>query len=437
METREPETESLEGSYFVSTYPPFSLWTPGQLDAWRGVLSRPPARDEPLGVYVHVPFCAERCRYCYYLSHANPDDAMVDRYLSGVLAELAGHARAPALAGRPLDFVYVGGGTPSLLATDRIRRLLAGIRERIPWRDDAEVTFECAPQTATADRLAVLREEGVTRLSMGVQQLDDDVLRKNGRVHVVADVERAWPHVRAAGFDVVNVDLIAGLVGETDVSFYGSLDRVIDMEPESATLYLLEIPLNTPLYRALRNDSATEKPPAWPTKRGRLSAAFDRLENAGYSLRSAYAAVRDPDLHPFVYQESQYRGADLIGVGASAFSFVQGVHHQNATSLAGYLDRLERGEPPLGRAYALSAEERCLREFVLQLKLGGASAAAFSDRFDIDVIRRFAGPLERFAQRGWLTVDDDRVTVTREGLLHVDRMIPRFYPEDRQDVRYS
>jgi len=429
--------EPLEGSYFVSTYPPFSVWNEAEIDACEQALARPPSTGRLLGLYVHIPFCVERCRYCYYLSHANPDPAVVDRYLDAVATELSRLAHAPYLCGRPLGFLYFGGGTPSLLSPQQIRRLMSAIGQSFDCTAAAEVTFECAPQTATIDRLVALRDHGVTRVSMGVQQLDDEVLRASGRVHLVRDVERAWPQIRAVGFDVVNLDLIVGLANETEKRFFDSLERVVDLGPESVTLYQLEVPLNTPLYRALRDGQVDAELPDWPTKHERLRRAFDRLEACGYTIRSAYSAVKDPERHRFVYQDEQYGGADLLGIGASSFSFLGGIHHQNHASLRRYVEAVEQGHLAITRAHVLDPAEQAVRSFMLQLKLGAVDLVGLRDELGFDARTELADQLHEFEGSGWLTGDDQRLEVTRAGLPLVDRMIPAFYLEHHRDVRYS
>ena len=430
-------SEPVEGSYFVSSYPPFSTWGESEVGAYRAALGRETGTDTPLGLYVHIPFCDARCRYCYYLSEANPDEEAVEDYVDCVLRELEYYSTALALRMRPLSFLYFGGGTPSMLSPGQIRRMMAGVSVSFSCAAGAEATFECAPKTATPERLKELNDCGVTRLSIGVQQLDDEVLRSNGRIHSVRDVEEAVACADSVDFDIVNLDLIVGLVNETEESFFRSLEDVIALGPESVTLYQLEIPFNTPLARALRQRPDEMAVPSWETKRQRLSSAFDSLESAGYTVRSAYAAVRDPVKHRFVYQEAQYHGADLIGVGASAFSYLDGVHHQNIASTDRYRARLNDGEQPFYRAHALSSEERMIREFVLQLKLGGCMTREFRERFDVDVLDVFAEPLARFEELGWIKADSDEVRVTRAGLVRVDRLIPAFYREEHQGIRYS
>ncbi|MCK6482524.1 MAG: coproporphyrinogen III oxidase family protein [Phycisphaerae bacterium] len=431
----EPET----GSYFVSTYPPFSTWTAAEIPAVHEWLNAPPAEplDAPLGLYVHIPFCARRCDYCYYLSYADKTADDRTAYVACLLDELAIYRDASALAGRTPTFVYFGGGTPSLLDEHQLAALLAGVQARFSWHRVREATFECAPKSVTSAKLRLLRDAGVTRISLGVQQLDDDVLRANGRVHLVRDALRAYDAIRSVGFDVVNVDLIAGLLGQTEASFRVGLDRVIALRPESVTIYLLEVPHNTPLYRRWHADAASVELVEWDRKRAWLADGFARLEAAGYTVRSAYAAVMDPPRRRFVYQDEQYRGADLLGVGASAFSYLGGVHVQNMAALDEHAACVRAGRLPLARARRLTFDERLIREFVLQLKLGTADVPYFDRKFGVDIRTRFAGPLIELQQAGALTVTDSAVRVTRPGLLRIDTLLKAFYRPEHRAVRYT
>jgi oxygen-independent coproporphyrinogen-3 oxidase len=354
-----------------------------------------------------------------------------------VVEELRAYRNTPAMSQRELGFVYFGGGTPSLLPSKTLARMLERLQETVPWTTAKEVCFECAPKTVTAFKMKILRDNGVTRLSLGVQTFNDEVQRRNGRIHLAADVDRAYETIRAAGFPVVNLDLIVGLVGETEASFMESVDRVITMAPESVTIYQLEIPFNTPLYHAVNTGDSDIDLISWSTKRKLLGEAFARLEEAGYTVRSAYSAVRDVKKHEFVYQEAQYHGADLLGLGVASFSYVDGVHFQNVTSDSAYRDQVGRGDSPIGRAYSLSDDERLIREFILQLKLGRVDLVRLRDRFGVDPLDRFASPLDELRKNHLIESDDDEVTVTREGLLQIDRCLPLFYRPCHRDARYS
>jgi len=428
--------EPLFGNYFVATYPPFYYWREEEVEGGLAALdAAAPEAPPPLGLYVHIPFCVERCQYCLYLSYSDRPEAKAG-YVELLARELERWMALPSLAGRSAAFVYVGGGTPSLLAAAQLEQLFAGLRAVLPWQRAREVTFECAPRSVTERKVEVLRAAGVTRVSLGVQQLDDEVLRQNGRVHLVRDVERAWELLDGAGFTVRNVDLIAGLVGESDASFDASLERVIDLGPESVTIYQLEVPYNTPLYRSLR-DGEVDAVAGWDVKRARVGRGFERLESVGYSVRSAYAAVRDPARHRFVYQDEQYHGADLLGIGASAFSHVDGVALQNSVAIDDYLSKIDAGRPATERAHRLTADERLIRGVILQLKLGRVDSAEIVRRYGADPNQRFAPVIERLVAAGWLERAAGDLVLTRPGLLRADRLLRLFYRDEHTGSRYS
>jgi oxygen-independent coproporphyrinogen-3 oxidase len=276
----------------------------------------------------------------------------------------------------------------------------------------------------------------VNRISLGIQQLDDTVLRLSGRIHLVADVLRAAAQIRAFDFAEFNVDLIAGLRGQSDASFLEGVRRVIDLAPDCVTIYQLEVPANTPLHQALADDQVAGELADWETKRRRVATAFEILERHGYQVRNAYSAATGSRHARFVYTEDQYHGADLLGLGLSSFSFVAGMHFQNTTRPNDYADALARNELPIHRGYRLTAEEQMVREFILQLKLGAVSRGYFLRKFDTDPVERFAFALSELAAGGYITWDKHRVCLTRQGLIRVDRLLPAFYLPPHRESSY-
>ena len=433
-----PPTDSPVGNYFVAAYPPFSCWEPGQVGAAEAALDAS-APESPVGIYVHVPFCERKCDYCYYMSREGAKAAEVDAYLASVVAEMQLLSQKPAMAGREATYVYVGGGTPSTLRPEQISFLLGGLKSAVPWQDDIEVTFEVAPKTARRPKLEALRENGVTRVSMGVQSFDDELLALNGRIHLAEDVERAYELLRDHDFGWVNLDLMVGMVGETDASWLHSVERIMELGPDSVTIYQTEVPRNTQLYRDWKDGKLPADLIPWDVKRRRLNDAFDMLEGTGHIVASAYAAVRDPSRHLFRYQQHLWRGGDMLGLGASSFSYFGGVHYQNDARTDGYAGAIADGSLPIYRAAALSRDARIVREFVLQLKWGHADGAAFGRRFDVDLWDRFAEPLQALTADGLVAERDPQgtdVVLTRAGLLCADELIPRFYLREHLDARY-
>jgi oxygen-independent coproporphyrinogen-3 oxidase len=430
--------EPVLGNYFVAAYPPFSAWSAASNPALHEALDQGQgASPAPLGIYVHVPFCQKKCDYCYYLSYIAQPAAVVNRYLDAVLMEGALYANQPAVDGRPPAFVYFGGGTPSMLGQTQVRHLIGGLRETFRWDRIREVTFECAPRSVSSELLAVLRGEGVTRLSMGVQSFDDDLLATNGRMHLAADVHRAFRRIRDAGCGHVNLDLMCGLLGETEAQWRETIRQAVELRPESVTIYQTEVPRNTLLCRDFEAGTLRAPMASWETKRARLAEGFDALENAGYTVISGYNAVLDPERHRFLYQEDLWRGADLLGLGVASFGYFGGVHYQNATVIEDYEKAVAGGDLPLGRAFKLAAEDRLVREFILQLKLGVVQLAPLRARFGVDPLEVFAAPLRALAADGLLECSAKSVQLTRAGLLRIDRLLPRFYAPGYQSIRYT
>ena len=431
-----PAREPLEGNYFVAAYPPFSVWSPEQVPTFHQAL-RSTASGEPLGLYIHLPFCQKKCDYCYYLSYIAQPAAVVDRYLAAIAREMALYAAQPALNGRPVSFVYFGGGTPSTLTSAQVQRLGEELRRAQSWDHVEEVTFECAPRSVRRELLAALWDIGVTRVSMGVQSFDNDLLKLNGRVHFAEDVVRAYELLRQAEFDWINLDLMCGLLGESDEKWRESIRRVIELEPDSVTIYQTEIPHNTQLYRDLKAGTLPAPPVSWEVKRARLNEGFRELERAGYTVVSAYNAVKDPKHHRFLYQDYLWRGADMLGLGVAAFGYFGGIHAQNETTIESYESALESGELPIKRAFKLSYHDQVVREFVLQLKLGEVRAAPFRERFRVEISDLFGRVLQALAAEGWITHSRDVVQLTRQGLLQADRLLSRFYDTPLQEIRYT
>jgi oxygen-independent coproporphyrinogen-3 oxidase len=413
------------GSYFVSNYPPFTAWEP-DVDP-SAALAQPPFAEAPLGVYAHIPFCRKRCRFCYFKVYTERPSSEVRAYLDAMEAEAAMYARQPVIGGRRPTFVYFGGGTPSFLSSDQIRQLFSGMRRHLDWTDDAEVTFECEPGTLRQAKVDALADHGVTRLSLGVENFDHELLELNGRAHGERHIEPAFEMARKAGIPQINIDLIAGMLGESDANWQRCIERTIALQPDSVTIYQMEVPYNTRIARTVREGGELGGTLAsLATRRRWKDEAFQALRDAGYTLTSGYTAVRD-DAATFVYRDSLWHGADLLGLGVSAFGHVRGVHLQNDKHIERYIARVNDGELPLQRGLVLTDEERMIRELILQLKLGRVNPDYFATKFGIDVRRRFAGQIAALQEEGHLRDDDSQLALTWDALLQVDHLLPRFF----------
>jgi oxygen-independent coproporphyrinogen-3 oxidase len=434
MTTEAVKTEV--GSYFIANYPPFSLWTREGLSHVRAAMHAPPA-DVPLGLYLHIPFCRKRCKFCYFRVYTDKNSAEVERYVAALAREIELVSRLPVMGGRPFRFVYFGGGTPSFLSARQLTSLVDRLRANINWDHAEEVTFECEPGTLSQPKLATLRELGVTRLSLGVENFSDAVLKENGRAHLSAEIYRAWEWIHRLDFPSVNIDLIAGMVGETWENWRDCIRRTLELQPDSVTIYQMELPFNTVYSREVLGRHVEIPVADWPTKRAWVDYAFDELLAAGYHISSGYTLVRDPQRVHFRYRDHLWHGSDLLATGVASFGHVSGVHYQNLTEWGPYLESLEQGELPWYRGMRPTPHQLLVRELILQLKTGRIEPPYFRAKFGVDVLQEWSDVWQRYQDQHLLAVSPSEVVLSRAGLLRVDALLPAFFEPEHQGVRYT
>lgn len=429
------------GNYFVANYPPFSAWRSDYLPAANSVMHAPPAAAAPVGLYLHIPFCRKRCKFCYFRVYTDKNARDVETYLKALTTEVELYSRLPIIGGRSLRFVYFGGGTPSYLSAQQLTGLMQRLQQTLPWTGAEEITFECEPGTLQQHKLAALRELGVTRLSLGIENFDDRILELNGRAHLSAEIFRAYQWARDLDFPQINIDLIAGMVGETWDNWKECVRKTLELAPDSVTIYQMELPFNTVFSRELSTagrDQPLESTVAdWPTKREWVSYAFDTMLDAGYSISSAYTVVKDHTRGRFVYRDSLWHGADMIGTGVASFGHLNGMHVQNVDMWEKYVAMLDGGEIPLGRALPVATAQLLIREFILQMKTGSVDIDYFQQKFGVDVSEHFGDVLTELEADGQMRRGEHAVEMTRTGLLQVDRLLPRFFEPEFQGKRYT
>ena len=414
------------GSYFVANYPPFARWTDAAVPDALAAFAAPPT-DVPLGLYLHIPFCRKRCKFCYFRVYTDVAASDVERYSLALAREAATAAAQPAVAGRPLRYVYFGGGTPSFLSVKQLERLVAGIHESFGWDDAEEVTFECEPGTLSEPKVKALKALGMTRISLGVENFDDQILESNGRAHLSAEIMRAWDWIKAAEFPSTNVDLIAGMVGETDESWGATVEKTLALEPDSVTIYQMELPFNTVFVKDAKGEGRDVPVADWATKRRWVGEAFGRFLGRGYAVSSGYTLVRDPARVHFRYRDMLWEGADLVALGVASFGHLSGVHYQNEPHWDPYLNAVEAGRLPIHRGLRPTRRELLIRELILGLKKGTIDTRRLAAKFGVDPLVEWGGAWERLSRDGWLEAIAPQPVLSRAGLLRVDSLLPAFF----------
>ena len=434
---KETRAETKPGNYFVSNYPPFSFWKEDEVPCVESMLCSPSPGTAPLGIYYHVPFCRKRCHFCYFRVYTDKNSRDIRRYMDATIRELEIYANSQYLKGRKPKFIYFGGGTPSYLSAQQLTELTDRMKSIISWDEAEEVTFECEPGTLSEKKLEVIKNFGVTRLSLGIENFNDHILEINGRAHRSGEVFRAYDFAKNLGFQNINIDLIAGMLEETDENWKKCIERVIDLSPDCITIYQMEVPFNTTIFKSMKEQGKLTAPVAdWPTKRRWVSQAYEVLEKAGYTVTSAYTAVKDPESTKFVYRDRLWAGADMVALGVASFGHLGGIHYQNQAHFDKYCETQEKNLCAVRRALLTTEDERFLREFILQWKLGRVRPSYFLAKFGVDIKKRFSEILKEWKATGDLYEKDDELLLIRDALLRIDSMLHRFFLPKHQDAKY-
>ncbi|WOA31705.1 radical SAM family heme chaperone HemW [Alloalcanivorax xenomutans] len=369
----------------------------------------------PLALYVHVPWCVRKCPYCDFNSHQR-DTLPETQYLDALLADLDADQRwLEGELDRPVVSIFIGGGTPSLMSADFYRRLLDGLRQRLPMANDVEITLEANPGTVEAGRFEGFREAGINRLSIGVQSFDPGQLAALGRIHGPEEARRAVALARAAGFDNFNLDLMHALPGQTPAQALADLQAAIELSPAHLSWYELTIEPNTAFYRA---------PPTQPdedTMADIEEQGFALLQRHGYERYEVSAFAR-PDRR-CRHNLNYWRFGDYLAIGAGAHGKLtrrdgQRLRYQKTRQPEAYL------RAPEQTRRSVSAIEDPLFEALLNaLRLiNGVPSCTLSQYCGVDQ-ERIAVLLAPLRERGLLQPDPDRIVCTALGLRHLNTVL--------------
>ncbi len=372
------------------------------------MVEAPPPDEGPAGIYLHFPFCKERCTYCDFATVKGPADA-VEPYLAALEREIATFQRGlPEVA----DTVYFGGGTPSRMTPTEVRRALEAVRNRFRLLPGSEVTLEGNPESLSAERMAGYREAGITRISIGVQSLDDDVLRRVGRAHDAACASRAVGAARRVGFDAVSLDLISGLPGEDLSRWRDTVRRAVSLLPDHVSVYLLETDKETPLARSIRAGRSAA------ADDDTLALAYEHtvsaLEGDGYALYeiSSFARPGHRSRHNLKYWTDGAYG----GFGLGAHGYHAGARRANTRSLPAYLALLAAPQDPVDWADPWDPGRRLAEALILGLRLAeGVNLDRLGERYGVDLGIAYAEPWQRAQAAGLIERNGAEIRLTARG----------------------
>ena len=359
---------------------------------------------DPIGLYIHIPYCVRKCHYCDFCSLPIGADAVPDFYIERLIDELSSYAEHGKI---PVSTVYLGGGTPSLLTPEQMGKITSAAKYHFEFAENIEFTIEANPGTVTEDKLKEYRTLGVNRISLGLQSVHDTELSSLGRIHNFDEFLSSYNTARRCGFDNVSVDLMYGLPGQTLTSFTETLRSVIDLAPEHISVYGLILEEGTRFWQIkdrlpLPNEG---------TECDMYYLAAGLLREAGYSHYeiSNYAKPGFESKHNLKY----WRAESYIGVGASAASYFLGKRYVNTHSVGAYISGkgLQYGTEEIPDRAGLMFEYAMMR-----LRLAeGISFSEYKSRFDTDFLLGKKAIVNKLADCGLVSLSNDRLSLTERG----------------------
>lgn len=392
---------------FVTNYPNFQHW--------KKTTATDVVAGGPLNVYVHIPFCAQQCAYCYYRTVQGGRKSEIDTYVDALCAEIKLGAQQFHLKDRPVLSVYFGGGTPTLLSKENLFKINDTLREHLNI-GEMEFTVEAEPVTLIQKKADALKEMGVNRISLGVQSLSNEIIKLSNRQDTEEKVVRAINIAQSTGAQV-NIDLLSGLAGETMESWQYSVNRALEIGMESVTVYKMELYANTDYFKELRKESITLPDDAQELEF--MQYALDQFKAANYLPWSFFTFTKDGD-YPHVHAPRIWGGDDCFAVGASAFAHMGDWVYQNTNDVNKYAEIVNSGELPIHRGHWLTSLDHIIRETVLGMKLVTLDLNRFRERHGFRLEALCGDTIAQLTSDGFVTCSEESLALTDKGMLYGD-----------------
>ena len=383
-------------------------------------------QKRPLGLYIHIPFCVQKCKYCDFLS-APADDATKKQYVEALCKEITGYK--DLTKEYELATIYFGGGTPSVLNVSLTEKILSTVKKVFAVNAGAEITLEINPGSASLDKLKRYKELGINRLSIGVQSAKKEELALLGRIHSFEDAKQTVLWAREAGFTNLSLDLMSALPGQSLEDYKENVEEILSLNPEHISSYSLIVEDGTPFFElyAVGKEKETELPDE-ETDRAMYAYTKERLMQAGYGRYeiSNYAKPGFESRH----NSSYWIGTEYIGVGLGASSLFTNARYHNETDLTTYIKEAESGQDVRRETERLDIGEQMEEFMILGLRMmQGISRQAFQNRFGKPIETVYGSALKKLEKQGLLTLTGDRVALTETGIDVSNRVFVEFVPE--------
>ena len=361
-----------------------------------------------LSLYVHIPFCVKKCIYCDFNSYAGKL-GLSDAYIDSLLKELALYEAK--LQGKKINTIFIGGGTPTILNEKLLDKLLKGLSK---YSDSAyEYTIESNPGTLTLDKLNIMKSYKINRLSIGLQAVQNTLLKTLGRIHSFEDFLRSFELARKAGFNNINIDLMFGLPGQTPDDWHKTLKEVVSLRPEHISAYSLIVDENTEIFNLIKNKRMSL--PDENTERNMYKDAIGFLNASGYRQYeiSNFALPGYECTHNIAY----WKEKEYIALGAGASSFFQNIRYKNEESIEAYIKRIKKSEIPVSEFDYIDKNSMIREAIILGLRMNeGIDLCSFKNQYGFDINLSFGDIISKYASMGLMDNSNGRIKLTKRGI---------------------
>ncbi|MDO6431639.1 radical SAM family heme chaperone HemW [Flavitalea sp. BT771] len=394
---------------FYTNYPFYKYWTS---DSNARLLS-----PEGINIYIHIPFCIQICDYCFYMKELIKSKDQVEDYVESLCMEIKMISERYSLAGKKVNSIYVGGGTPSVLTEPQFRKVVETLHKyhRI---EDPEFAFEAEPGTFSRNKLEWLRACGVNRISMGVQSFDDEVIRLSSRKHTAAQAINSIRTVQDTGGFEVNIDLLSGLAGESMSSWEASIATAVQQQTDMLTIYKMKTYANTVFFKKGVHSKEIDLP-GETQEIAYMQRAMEICFSEGLDLWSTFAFNRKGAQS--VYIENTWRGEDMIAYGASSFGKIGSINYQNLNNIPAWSEKVRNNTMPVYRTFSMTYKDMIVKELLLcAARLFSYSKKEFVDKFGFDYFCLIPDVIDQLTDKGYITNDKEELVLTRQGILFGD-----------------
>lgn len=374
-----------------------------------------------LGLYLHLPFCISKCPYCDFNSYQLKEDNQISSYISALYQEITTYSKK--LKKSNIKTIYLGGGTPTILSGVQIYNILEFCKSKFTIDKDAEITIEANPGTLDGEKIKLLIESGINRLSLGAQSFNNLFLKKLGRIHNTQDIIDSYYLAREKGFNNINIDIMFALPEQTTEDLQVTLKKAVSLKPDHLSLYNLTIKPGTEYYKKYKGNKL--KLPTEDEEYDMYKWAINFLEESGFEHYEIanFARHYKRSMHNLIYWQNK----PYLGIGAGAYSFIKGYRYMNYENPARYTKEIMSGKLPVDNGEKLSLRKRMIETIILGLRTkDGVGYQKFKIRFKVDINNIFHKQINKLVNLGLLQKNDFKIKLTKRGIFLANTVFREF-----------